>query len=616
MSDRFTRVYHFDKPMYAEGSPIIIKAGALLLDNETNLLIAQLKLHSISEKTIKFIKARLECFDSLERPLDAYETAEYLDLKVLRDDEFGSQTPIKINNSSTRAYKARIIEVGFSDNSIWTDNGNEWSDLKFQRSISSVITDKAALLQYKRLYDKFSQKANYAVLQDKDLWFCTCGKINHSNESKCYKCGNALKSLLSVDVNTLKKEAVYDMAIELSNKSDIPHLEEAIAKFTSIKEYKNAEAFIEKCRNKKKEIVEAEAIAEKEKLKRRKKVIIILSVIPIFIALAYFVVYPLISFLGGNYAVYINMYNVKKISIPNNETRIDDREFAFCDSLTEITIPDSVTSIGSGAFRDCTGLTSIVIPDSVTSIGDWAFSDCTGLTSIVIPDSVKAIGSSAFEYCTGLTSVTIGNSVTSIGSSAFAYCTGLTSVTIPDSVTSIGDDAFRGCAGLTSIVIPDSVTSIGKNAFRGCSSLESITLPFVGASKNGTDNTHFGYIFGASSYSYNSDYVPSSLKTVVITGGESIGYSAFSNCTGLTSIVIPDSVTSIGENAFYGCTGLTSIVIPDSVTSIGDWAFEFCYSLTNVYYTGTKEEWNAITIGSYNGPLKNATKHYNYTPDN
>ncbi len=57
----------------------------------------------------------------------------------------------------------------------------------------------------------------------------------------------------------------------------------------------------------------------------------------------------------------------------------------------------------------------------------------------------------------------------------------------------------------------------------------------------------------------------------------SIGSSAFTNCTSLTSVTIPDSVTSIGDYAFRGCSGLTSITIPDSVTSIGTLAFNNCY---------------------------------------
>ncbi len=62
----------------------------------------------------------------------------------------------------------------------------------------------------------------------------------------------------------------------------------------------------------------------------------------------------------------------------------------------------------------------------------------------------------------------------------------------------------------------------------------------------------------------------------------SIGESAFSNCEGLTSIKIPNSVTSIGEWALFGCEGLTSVIIPDSVTSIGEHAFDSCEGLTTI----------------------------------
>ena len=68
--------------------------------------------------------------------------------------------------------------------------------------------------------------------------------------------------------------------------------------------------------------------------------------------------------------------------------------------------------------------------------------------------------------------------------------------------------------------------------------------------------------------------------------------------------------------AFYRSSGLTSIVIPDSVTNISGYAFRHCTGLTDVYYTSTEAEWAEINIGSENSYLENATIHYNYVPTN
>ena len=111
-----------------------------------------------------------------------------------------------------------------------------------------------------------------------------------------------------------------------------------------------------------------------------------------------------------------------------------------------------------------------------------------------------------------------------------------------------------------------TVTSIGHNAFTGCTELTSVTIPDSVTS------------IGNSAFSLCSD-----LTSVVIPDSvTSIGNSAFSLCSDLTSVVIPDSVTSIGNDAFSWCSDLTSVVIPDSVTSIGNGAFSSCYSLTSI----------------------------------
>ncbi len=146
---------------------------------------------------------------------------------------------------------------------------------------------------------------------------------------------------------------------------------------------------------------------------------------------------------------------------------------------------------------------------------------------------------------------------------------------------------------VTKASIPEYVTEIGEGALYGCSALEQISLPFVGGSRKTANDTYqypFGYIFGQERYdncyeirqtyygsSTNSTtqttyYIPSALRSVVVTGGE-ILRGAFYGCSGLTSISIPDSVTSIGSYAFYDCSGLTGITIPDRVTSMGEDAF-------------------------------------------
>lgn len=187
-----------------------------------------------------------------------------------------------------------------------------------------------------------------------------------------------------------------------------------------------------------------------------------------------------------------------------------------------------------------------------------------------IPDDGSVIGIDrlAFYACNSLTDMTIPKGITGIGAGAFQDCTGLVRVTISDSVTSIGASSFRGCTKLTNILIPDSVTDIGYRAFKGCTELTKITLPFAGAKKDDNANTHFGYIFGASNSGANASCVPASLKTVTITGGASIGVSAFENCKSLTGINIPDGVTSIGSCAFESCSSLEYVTLPKSLTAI------------------------------------------------
>ncbi|MBR2988359.1 MAG: leucine-rich repeat domain-containing protein, partial [Clostridia bacterium] len=143
----------------------------------------------------------------------------------------------------------------------------------------------------------------------------------------------------------------------------------------------------------------------------------------------------------------------------------------------------------------------------------------------------------------------------------------------------------------------------------------------------------FGNIFGDVN---SNDCVPSSLKTVVITGDYDIGSYAFEECTGIESVIIEGDLTAIKQYAFASCSALKEVfvgdsvqtieacvfencgalervIIPRSVTTIGNAAFYQCANFQSVYYKGTKSEWNAISIGTYNdnnSKLNDANKYY------
>lgn len=257
-----------------------------------------------------------------------------------------------------------------------------------------------------------------------------------------------------------------------------------------------------------------------------------------------------------------------------------------------ITIPSTlsgniVTGIGDFAFGKCSGLTSVTIPNSVTSIGDYTFYGCSNLTHVTIPDDVTSIGSSAFDGVPfyenqpdGLVvfgkvayklkgncpaSVTIPDGVTSIGNSAFYNYSGLTSVTIPVGVTSIGSSAFYGCSGLTSMSILDGVTSIGSYAFYDCTNLTHVTIP---GSVTNIEYEAFDHCSNLSDV-YINDLAAWCKMSVAGFWANPLSYAHNLHVNGelITELIIPEGVTSIRDYAFCNCTNLTHVTIPDSVTS-------------------------------------------------
>lgn len=226
----------------------------------------------------------------------------------------------------------------------------------------------------------------------------------------------------------------------------------------------------------------------------------------------------------------------------------------------------SVTSIGSKAFYWCNQLSGVTIPNTITTIGESAFDSCYGLTSITIPNSVTTIDTKAFYFCSELISVNFGNSVTSIHNEAFSYCSKLTSITFPDSITAIGNDAFYSTPWLNNL--PDGLSYVGLVAFKYKGTMPDGTIITLRDDTKGIAGGAFSSCSGLTSIT-----IP---NTVV-----NIGDYAFFNCSGLTSITLPDSLTAIGSHTFYGCSELRGVLtIPNSITTIGERAFWNCYRLT------------------------------------
>ena len=257
----------------------------------------------------------------------------------------------------------------------------------------------------------------------------------------------------------------------------------------------------------------------------------------------------------------------------------------FVDSTsTDIELPavidgKSVTSIGYDAFAHCKNLTSIILPDSIINIKAHAFYDCEKLGSINIPDGVTSIQYIVFSDCISLMSITIPKNVEDIDNYAFSGCCNLKEFIVdPDNSAYTSQDGvlfdknmetLLHCpAGKSGIyTIPSGVASIGFDAFSGCSGLTSITVPESVTSIEGQAFVDC-----------------SNLTSVILSNGlKSIDTSAFLNCTGLASITIPESVTDIGTHVFYYCDSLESVtILSNHITSITPYMFYGCSNLKNV----------------------------------
>lgn len=274
----------------------------------------------------------------------------------------------------------------------------------------------------------------------------------------------------------------------------------------------------------------------------------------------------------------INKESVQKVVLDDRVTEIDSWIFTGCSNITDIKLPSRLKKIGNHAFKDCTNLKHVNYPEGLVEIETEAFWGCLSLEGIILPNSLKTLGDRVFADCSSAKRITIGKGLTSIPFSTFSGNTSVEFIEIPNGVRTLGSYAFARCTSLKKVIIGDGVTTIESWAFSECISLTEI---------------HIG----------------SNVK-------ELSDFGVFENCKSLTSIVLPEGLTTVGQQSFKGCTSLKSITIPKSVTKIDAYYIDGCNALTDIYYKGTRSEWNAIQksgdYGNTESVLKHVTIHYNY----
>lgn len=270
--------------------------------------------------------------------------------------------------------------------------------------------------------------------------------------------------------------------------------------------------------------------------------------------------------------LYFNNELVTEVVIPETVTIINTYAFYNYDKLTSVKIPSTVNRINKSAFAACSNLTDLTIEEGVKTFGSFVFSDCDALTSVTIPASITSIGNNVFEECDTLTKAVFAEGCTTTGVKTFYSCDALKEVVLPTSMKTIGSNAFAYCKSLETISIPKNVTSIGTKAFEYCNALTNITVD----DENQQYSSEDGVLFNKN-------------KTEII--HYPIGKPE-------TRYTIPDSVKTIPEYIF-AYSSLTNVIIPTSVEKIYGYAFYKCDDFTDIYYKGTRTQWNAITKDDY-----------------
>lgn len=295
---------------------------------------------------------------------------------------------------------------------------------------------------------------------------------------------------------------------------------------------------------------------------------------------------------------------LEEVTLPEGLTTLGSSAFCGCSALTYIDLPDGIKSIPRSCFRNCTALTGVDLPEDLTTILDYAFAYCSSLERLYLPDKLNIIYTFAFSYCINIEyirfpansiSMRDGNFLQSenVDTVEFAEgCTSVNSFTSTDGFISdtSGIDFF---ATVRKLILPSTLTSL--NGLTNFTSLEEIEF----AEGNTTFALYENCLYDAD---YTTlQYVMPTVEAVTFHPScTTIASGAFTGCSSLTEVTVPDTVTTVESTAFSSCAALETVTIPESVTSIGAYALSYCTSLTDVsfyldgalyHYTGTNSQY-------------------------
>ena len=203
MGERYSRLFALPNNIYSVGAPVIIAAGALLKDNITGKVLAQLKLQSISNKLIKAATVRIFPRDTAGDALGESVSYQYLDINAGRNGDFGQTVPIPLPNPSTRSFSAAVSDVIFADNTKWYSSAAAWEPLPAAEPLGKKLNDAELINQFRIEYGRLS--SNF-LTETKDLWFCVCGAINREGEAECCNCHNKLADLRKIDLADIEQK--------------------------------------------------------------------------------------------------------------------------------------------------------------------------------------------------------------------------------------------------------------------------------------------------------------------------------------------------------------------------------------------------------------------------